>query len=198
MCTRVSQIAGSEHRSEARSSQAEGTTDAGSSPITISDALTGGVCGFYKVGRSIVMTDKPRPTLPIPTPETRPYWEAAKRHVLLIQRCSDCREVYFYPRPLCPRCMSSRVEWVEASGKGKLHSFVINHRPPRHLPKKEPIIIAIVELDEGPRMMTNLVGVEPDPVKLCCDARVEVVFEDLSEEIALPMFRLAKPATRPE
>jgi uncharacterized OB-fold protein len=127
--------------------------------------------------------------IPKPTPETRPYWEAAKQRILRIQRCSDCEQYFFYPRPLCPHCLSRRVAWTDASGRGRLHTFVINHRPPRGFPSTGPYIIGIVELDEGPKLMTNIVGVEADPRKLRCDMPVEVVFEDITDEIALPKFR---------
>jgi uncharacterized OB-fold protein len=131
--------------------------------------------------------------LPKPTPETRPFWEAAKRRVLMVQRCNDCAQHYFYPRPLCPHCLSRAVEWVAVSGRGRLHTFVINHRAPRGFPIQGPFIVAIVELDEGPRLLTNLVGVAPDPRQLRCDMPVEVVFEDLTDEITLPKFRPVVP-----
>jgi len=131
--------------------------------------------------------------VPKPTPETRPFWEAAKQRKLLIQRCGDCGQHYFYPRPLCPHCLSRNVEWVTASGRGRLHTFVINHRPPRGFPPDTPIILGIIELEEGPRLMSNIVGVAPDPAKLRCDMAVEVVFEDLTDDITLPKFRLAVP-----
>lgn len=128
--------------------------------------------------------------LPTPTPETKPYWDALKEHRLLIQRCKECQRAYFYPRPFCPRCFSFNVEWFEASGRGKLYSFVINHRPaPGFGP--EPYVIAVVELDEGPRMMTNLVDVEPDPDKISCDMPVRIVYEDVTAEVTLPKFRPA-------
>ena len=135
------------------------------------------------------MSDTYTGPIPKPTPETAPYWQAAKRGVLLIQRCKECRQHYFYPRPLCPHCLSREVEWVEASGRGKLHTFVVNQRAARGFPAKGPYILGIVELDEGPRMMTNIIGVEPDPKKLRCDMPVHVVFEPITEEISLPKFR---------
>ncbi len=128
--------------------------------------------------------------IPIPTPETKPFWDGAKQHKLMIQRCRSCKQHYFYPRPLCPHCLSREVEWVEATGRGKLHTYVINHRAPRQPPIPPPFILAIVELDEGPRMMTNVVGTDPDPAKLPCDAPVEVVFDDVTPELTLPRFRL--------
>ncbi len=127
--------------------------------------------------------------IPKPTPETKPFWDAAKQHKLLIQRCSDCTRHYFYPRPLCPNCLSRNVTWVEVSGRGRLHTFVINHRAPRNFPLTAPFVIGIVELEEGARIMTNIVGVEPDPQKIRCDMPVEVVFQDITAEIALPHFR---------
>jgi hypothetical protein len=127
--------------------------------------------------------------LPKPTPETRPYWDATRQHRLLIQRCNDCSVHYFYPRPMCPGCLSRNVEWVQASGRGTLHTFVINHRPPRNFPVAPPYVIGIVELEEGARMLAQVVGVTPDPAALRCDAPVEVVFEDVTAEITLPKFR---------
>ncbi len=127
--------------------------------------------------------------IPKPTPETKPFWDAAKQHRLLIQRCGGCRQHYFYPRPQCPHCFSRNVTWVETSGRGTLHTFVINHRPPRNYPLAAPFIIGIVQLDEGPRLLTNIVGIAPDPEQLRCDMPVEVVFDDITDDIALPRFR---------
>lgn len=127
--------------------------------------------------------------LPKPTPETRPFWDAAKQHRLLIQACDDCGARYFYPRPLCPACLSRNVRWLDASGRARLHTFVINHRPPRGFPVAPPFVLGIVELEEGPRMMSHIVGVTPDPAALRCDMPLEVVFEELTPEITLPKFR---------
>ena len=140
------------------------------------------------------MADAYTGPIPKPTPETKPFWDAAKQHKLLIQRCSDCAQHYFYPRPLCPHCLSRNVVWVEVRGRGRLHTFVINHRGPRNFPLPAPFIIGIVELDEGPRILTNIVGIEADPAAVRCDMPVEVVFADLTAEIALPHFRqIARP-----
>lgn len=133
--------------------------------------------------------DYPGP-IPKPTPETQPYWDAAKRHVLMIQRCNGCGQHYFYPRPLCPHCFSRDVQWVEVSGKGRLHTYTINYRPPRKFPTQSPVIIAVIELAEGPRLMSNIIGTDADPAQLRCDAPVEVVFEDITPEITLPKFRM--------
>src|SRR5215468_3127111 len=114
--------------------------------------------------------------LPQPiTPEAKPYWEGLREQKLMLPRCRSCHRAFFYPRVVCPHCHASDIEWFQASGRGKLFSFVL----------------AMIELEEGPRMMSNLVGIEPDPKKIRCDMPVEVVFEKLSDEITLPLFRPA-------
>ena len=112
----------------------------------------------------------------------------------MIQRCNTCDRAYFYPRPFCPNCFSFDTEWFEASGRGTLYSFVINQRPPPGF-GTEPYVIAVVELEEGPRMMTNLVGVEPDPENISCDAPVEIVYDDVTDDVTLPKFRLVRTTT---
>ena len=129
--------------------------------------------------------------VPQPTPETKPYWEGLRQGKLMIQRCKKCHKAYFYPRPVCPHCHSWEIEWFQASGKGKLYSYNINYRPPPYM-GTAPTVIAMVELEEGPRLMSNLIEVEPDPGKIKCDAPVELAFKKLTEEIMLPQFRLAK------
>jgi uncharacterized OB-fold protein len=135
------------------------------------------------------MTETYTGPLPKPTPETRPFWDAAKQHRLAIQACDDCGVRYFYPRPLCPACLSRRVRWIDASGRGRLHTFVINHRPPRNFPLPGPLVLGMVELEEGPRMLTHIVEVAPDPTALRCDMPLEVVFVPLTAEITVPKFR---------
>jgi uncharacterized OB-fold protein len=134
------------------------------------------------------VTDPTRP-LPVPTPETRHYWEGTKKGELRLQRCDACRHVYFPPRPFCPQCASREVSVIKAAGTGRLHSYVIHHRPaPGFTP---PYAIAVVELDEGPRLMTNIVGCPQTPEALQLDMRLEVTFARQSEEITLPFFRPA-------
>ena len=127
--------------------------------------------------------------LPVPTPETRPFWEAARRHELSLQRCRACGRHVFYPRAACPHCFSADLEWHRTSGRGTLHTFTVVHRGQRGFPLAAPYVIAIVELGEGARLMTNLVGIDADPAKIQIGMPVEVVFEDVSPEIALPRFR---------
>jgi uncharacterized OB-fold protein len=133
----------------------------------------------------------PKRLLPEATPETREYWEGLKRGELRIQRCRDCGKAYFFPRPFCPQCSSKDVEWFTASGRGRLYSYIIVHRGARGFEDWTPYVIAVVQLDEGPRMMTNIVGVEPTPENLPVDMPVEVTFERQSDDITLPLFRPA-------
>ena len=130
------------------------------------------------------MNEKP---LPIIDPDTAPYWKAAKDHMLLLKRCSSCGKAHFYPRELCPHCHSDTVDWIEAKGTGSIYSFTVARRPAGPAFKPDaPYVVAIIELDEGARMMTNIVGCPPDSVKI--GQRVSVVFEDVTDEISLPKF----------
>ncbi|MDG2308408.1 MAG: Zn-ribbon domain-containing OB-fold protein [Candidatus Binatia bacterium] len=137
------------------------------------------------------MADRYEAPLPKPTPDTQLYWKALRGHELHIQRCGDCNEAYFYPRSVCPHCLSGNVAWFRASGRGRLHTFTIVYAAGPKPPLPTPYIIAVVELEEGPRMLTNLVGVDPDPAKLSCDLPVEIEFADVTDECTLPHFRLA-------
>ena len=127
----------------------------------------------------------PRPQ-PVPTPETMHYWEGTALGELRFQRCRACDATYFPPQPFCPECASDDIEIVRSSGRGFLYSYVITERAAPGF--TAPYVIAVVELDEGPRLLTNLVDVEPDPDVLPIDLAVEVVFETVGE-VALPMFR---------
>jgi len=128
--------------------------------------------------------------LPAPTPETRPYWDGCKRHELRIQRCAACGHYQFYPRLYCDQCFSDRVEWVTASGRATVLSFTIVHRPVSPAFAQDvPYVVALVTLDEGPTMMTNIIGCTPG--QLAIGMRVAVTFEDWNEEISIPKFRPA-------
>jgi len=132
-------------------------------------------------------------TVPVPTPETAPFWAGTLAGELRIQRCNACGRYYFYPRPFCRYCASRDVEWRTVSGRGRLLSYIINHRPLPPAAPDRPQIIALVELEEGPRLLTNLVGVSPDPERLRLDAPVQVEFEPRRDQ-AIPVFRLAEQA----
>ena len=128
--------------------------------------------------------------IPVPTPETQHFWDGTKVGELRLQRCIECGTVYFPPRPFCPTNGSRAVEVFTASGRGRLFSYVINHLPsPGFTP---PFAIAVVELEEGPRLMSNIVGCPQTPEALRIDMPLEVTFKRLTDEITLPQF---KPAT---
>jgi uncharacterized protein len=128
-------------------------------------------------------------TIPVPTPETQPFWAGTLAGELRIQHCQSCGKYYFYPRPFCRYCQSRDVAWRPVSGRGRLVSYVINYRPLPPADPAEPQVIALIELDEGPRMLSNIVGVAPEPENLPLDARVRVQFEPRGDQ-ALPMFSL--------
>ena len=132
------------------------------------------------------MSEYERP-LPQPTPETQHYWDGAKAGELRLQRCGGCNHVYFPARPFCPACSSRDVNWFTASGKGTLFSYVINHRAPKGF--EAPYIIAVVQLEEGPRMMSNLVDCPQTPEALEIDMPLEVTFVTATDDIAIPQFR---------
>ena len=131
--------------------------------------------------------------LPTPmTPEAKPYWDGLRDGKLMLPKCDDCSKAFFYPRITCPHCHSRAVGWIQASGKGKLYSFQIAHRALNPAFRIEPpYILAMIELEEGPRMMSNLIDIEPDPAVVKCDMAVEVVFEKQTDEVTLPLFRPA-------
>ena len=133
-------------------------------------------------------TKPSRKPLPRIDEESRGYWEALARHELYFQRCRDCGTKRFYPRALCPACLSSATEWVRASGRGTIYSFTVTYQNQAPGFREElPYVLAIVELDEGVRMMTNVVGCAPDAVRV--GMAVEVVFEDVTAEVTLAKFR---------
>jgi uncharacterized OB-fold protein len=127
--------------------------------------------------------------LPVPTPETQHFWGGVRIGELRLQRCLDCGEVYFPPRPFCRKCLSRNVEGFVASGRGTLLSYVISHRS---VPGFEaPYSIAYVQLEEGPTMISNVIGCQQEPEHLPIDAQLEVVFTKVSDEIYLPQFKLS-------
>lgn len=126
--------------------------------------------------------------LPVVDGDSREYWEGCRQHKLLIQQCEDCQKYIFYPRNLCPHCHSDRIKWVESSGRGKVYSYTINRRPAfPSFAEETPYVVALIELEEGVRMISNIINCDIDQVKI--DMPVEVVFEKATEEITLPKFQ---------
>ncbi|QIZ37067.1 Zn-ribbon domain-containing OB-fold protein [Saccharopolyspora sp. ASAGF58] len=123
----------------------------------------------------------------LPTPTTRPFWDAAAEERLSVQRCESCEADFFYPRVACPFCGSREVSWVDVSGRATLLSYVINHLPAPGFETVGPHVIAIVRLEEGPTMMTNIVGVDPRPEQLLIDMPLQVAFEERYGQV-VPVF----------
>lgn len=143
-----------------------------------------------KKGRPPIPSSRP---LPLPTPETAHFWEGTRKGQLRLQRCDACKEVIFPPRPFCPKCLSKDISVFTASGKGVLYSYVINQRPAAG--QEAPYAIAVVLLEEGVRMMTNIVDCPQTPEALQLDMPVEVVFSQQNDAITLPFFRPANAAS---
>lgn len=131
--------------------------------------------------------DRTKRPLPRPTPETQHFWEGTRNGQLLIQRCDSCGDPYFPPRPFCPACGGQEVTVEETSGRGTLYSYLINHTG--HPGIAGPYSIAVVQLDVGVRMMSNIVNCDQTPEALVLDMPVEVVYESFSDEITLPFFQ---------
>ena len=125
--------------------------------------------------------------LPVIDGESQPFWQAAREHRLAVMRCRDCGKHFFYPRELCPFCHRAAVEWVRASGRGKIYTFTIARRPAGPAFKADvPYVIALVELEEGPRLMTNIVTKEVDRIRI--GQSVKAVFDDVTAEVTLVKF----------
>ena len=125
--------------------------------------------------------------LPAPDPETQPFWDAARAGRLLVKRCADCGEAHFYPRPFCPHCWSEQVDWEQASGRATLYTWSIvrsNDLPP--FPERVPYVAAIVDLDEGPRMMTNVVDCDFDRLEVGMNLSAD--FRDVGDDVTIPVF----------
>ncbi len=130
---------------------------------------------------------RPKP-LPVLTEESRPFWEGCQHGKLLLQYCSECHQYQFYPRLYCMQCSSNELQWVEVSGHGIIYSYTIIHqnKSPEFV-NDTPYYVAIVQLEEGPRMLSNIV--EGDATALRVDLPVTVVFDQVTDTITLPRFR---------
>ncbi|HJU28046.1 MAG TPA: Zn-ribbon domain-containing OB-fold protein [Candidatus Binataceae bacterium] len=126
--------------------------------------------------------------LPKPTATSRPFWDAAKRHQLQLQRCAGCKAFIYYPRDRCPNCFSERLEWTPVSGRGKLYSYTVVRRASTRSFADKPYVLAIVELDEGARMTTNI---EAPPESVKVGMPVSVYFDDVTPDRTLVKFKPA-------
>jgi uncharacterized protein len=133
------------------------------------------------------------PAMPVPVPsintDTKAFWSATTEGKLLIGRCNACGEAIWYPRPICPFCHSMDTKMEQVSGRGTVYTFTIVRRGGGQYAAVAPYVLAYVELEEGPRMMTNIVDCDPGEVEI--GKSVEVVFHKTEGEAALPRFRLA-------
>jgi uncharacterized OB-fold protein len=133
---------------------------------------------------------RPRTDLPTVEDDTRPFWDAAKEGRFLVRRCNACRAVHHYPRPFCPACWSDDVEWLEASGRATLYTWStvhVNDLPP--FAERIPYIAAVVELEEGPKVMTTLV--DCDGSDLTIGIAVQAQYREIADGVVVPVFGLA-------
>ena len=130
-------------------------------------------------------TEKPIPEV---NPETKPFWDGCKAHELRFQKCLDCGHVRWPPSMVCPECLAHQTEWITSGGKGVVYSYAVYHRAFHPAFKDDlPYVTAVVELEEGPHLVTNIIGCKTDAVR--CDMPVEVSWEDITDEFSLPKFK---------
>lgn len=131
--------------------------------------------------------DKPLPKI---NPDNQPFWEGCRRHELRFQQCSHCGHVRWPPADLCPQCHATEINWLTSRGTGRVYTFAVYHTAFHPgFTADLPYTVAVVALDEGPHLLTNIVGCRPGEVK--CDMPVAVVWEDIDEKTTLPKFKPA-------
>lgn len=119
--------------------------------------------------------------------EAEPFWDATRRQQLVLPWCTRCEEPFWYPRPVCPRCLCADIDWRQASGRGEVYALSVMHRPGNPtMAGRVPYAVALIDLEEGVRMMSNVVGIEADQVKV--GMAVTVTWEALSDGRNLPLF----------
>ncbi len=131
-------------------------------------------------------------TKPLPTPAneelSRPFWEAARRHQLIMPRCNTCGSVFFYPREACPVCLGADLGWTPVSGKGRVYSYTVVHQSANAAFQPDaPYVYAVVQLDEGPRLVSNVVDCPIEDVTV--DMPVTATFEEVTPEVTLVKFK---------
>jgi len=136
----------------------------------------------------VTTTEYRKPLPRIHDPRSRPYWEAAKRHELRMQRCPKCGYVRFPPGRYCPECLEASDTWITLSGRGTVWSFgIYDHVFNQAFNDDIPYNVALVELEEGPRLITNIVGIPNEAIAI--GMPVEVAFDDVTDEVTLVKFR---------
>jgi len=141
------------------------------------------------------MTDHSGKFMPRSRPETASWGEACREEKLMIQRCSQCGAFQFYPRIVCTSCMSEQIEWFQASGRAKVRTYTVCRLPvAKAYAADVPYVVALVQLEEGPTMMSNIVQCDPESV--VSGMPLEVVFEAWTDEITMPQFRPVSETAR--
>lgn len=128
-----------------------------------------------------------RPVIPFANSDTKPFWDGCADGKLLLQRCGNCDVYRHPPSPTCPHCLSAAHDWVPASGRGTVYTFTVVREARRGWEALIPYVLAVVALEEGPRILTNLAGIEPE--KVAIGMPVEVNFAELDGTTKLPLFR---------
>jgi uncharacterized OB-fold protein len=129
--------------------------------------------------------------IPDPDPTNQVFFDGANEGKLMLPRCTTCNKVHFYPRILCPYCHSSQIEWFEASGTGFIHTYAVQHRAFGGWADEAPFVTAYIDLAEGDRIFTVLRGVDPEkPEEIEIGAKVQVEFEQATDDIAIPFWRV--------
>ncbi len=124
---------------------------------------------------------------PVANADSRIYWDAARQRRLVIRKCNACGERHFMPRYLCPSCWSDQLEWIDAAGTGRVHSFSVIHRASDPaFASRVPYVIALIELDEGSRMLGNIPG--QDALAVAVGDPVKLTFEDRGDGALIPQF----------
>lgn len=135
-----------------------------------------------------VNTDAPTRPRPDPMEPARPFFEGAAQGKLMVQRCPSCSNYTFYAHYVCPTCQHAPLDWVEAAGTGTVYTFtIVNQHGLPYFANKVPYVYGVVTLDEGPRLVTNIEGIDPADVR--CDMKVRASFEDIGDGMAVPIFR---------
>jgi uncharacterized OB-fold protein len=132
-------------------------------------------------------------TKPIPEPDplSQPFWDGARAGKLMLPRCTSCNRVHWYPRIICPHCHAREIEWIEASGEGRVHTFAVQHRAFGGWAEETPFVTAYIDMNEGDRMFTVLRGVDPEKPDLAwVGSRVKVEFEPANEDVSIPFWRV--------
>ena len=128
--------------------------------------------------------NKPLPTI---IGETKTFWDMCRREVLLIQKCDTCHEYQWYPRGICSNCWSSEIKWIPSSGCGTIWTYTVTNQNRTQGFDTGPYVLALVELDEGVRMFTNIIDCDPKDVSI--GMAVEVTFQRATDQITVPLFK---------